>query len=75
MIVQIKDTKHRHGNCVPFTLVNGKTGTLLFKGSLNEVAKQLKITAGYASVLHISGKPYKKVYYIQRVGFEVVKVC
>ena len=75
MIVRLKDTNQRHGNCVPFTVVNSARGILLFTGSLKEVARKLHITPGYASVLHIAGKPYKKVYYIQRVGFEVVKVC
>lgn len=59
----------RHGNCVPFVVLNQKTGTMLYKGSLKEIAKKLKISEGYASNLHTAKKAYRKIYQIQRMGY------
>lgn len=69
MNITIKDMKHRHGNCVPFVLVNQKRKHIVYKGSLKEVAKTLKISISYASKLHRFNLSYKDTYRIKRVGF------
>ena len=65
----VKDSKHRHGNCVPFILTNTKTGAIVYKGSLKEVAEKLKITSSHATTLHQGKKVYKEKYTIARMGF------
>lgn len=75
MKIVLNNKQQRHGNCVPFVVMNTDKKMIVMKGSLDEVAKLLGITSGYASALHISGKLYKKVYLIQRVGFETVTIC
>lgn len=69
MNITVKDGKKRHGNCVPFIVMNVKKGHIVYRGSLLEVSAQLKITSGYATSLHKSGKLFKKTYLIKRVGF------
>lgn len=65
--------KHRHGNCVPFLITNVQTGTMTFKGSLNEVADKLKISQSMASYYHSKGSKVtkgKSLYTITRMGFD-----
>lgn len=73
MAVLERDSKYRHGNCVPFIVTNVKTGTINFKGSLKEVAKHLKISAGRASMAHRNDRSVTKgrsKYKITRLGFD-----
>jgi hypothetical protein len=67
-----KKKAYRHGNCVPFILTNVKTGTIVYKASLLEIADRLKITPQHASTIGQSGKPYKNKFTIQRMGFNTL---
>lgn len=79
MNILVTDNKKRHGNCVPFILINDKTKTITYKGSLKEIAGKLKISQGQASMLHRNKRKHKKgaaTYTIKRVGFsQQVEFC
>lgn len=67
--ITIKDTKKRHGNCVPFILINNKTGDVTYKGSLKEIAGKLKISPQSASSYHQRNIKVKGKYTIKRIAF------
>lgn len=70
--LKLKDNNYRHGNCVPFILINEKTKTVTYKGSLKEIANKLKITPQYASCIGQKNTLFKGKYRIKRVAFSTL---
>lgn len=69
MNIKVSDSKKRHGNCVPCVIINVKTGTIFYRGSLSEGAKKLKTSGAQMYYYHKSGKLFKSKYKIKKLGF------
>lgn len=70
MNIKVSDDKKRHPNCVPCVIINQKTGTVYFKGSIMEAAAKLKITTQTMYYYRKLNKPFKDKYIIKRCNHE-----
>ncbi len=67
--IKLSDSIKRHGNCVPCIVINVKKQTVAYSGSINECAKQLRVTRAIMYNYRKSGKLIKNKYKVSRVGF------